>query len=192
MRDFRPSNKKGYSRGRDAGRPSMHNAVCDECNKQCKVPFKPTGDKPVFCSDCFEHQSGSRSGGRDFGRRDSGRHEYRERGMHSAICDDCGNRCEVPFRPTGGKPIFCDACFSGTSKPSKKRGDKGGDNRQLQEQINAINGKLDNILQTLESLIVVEEEEPKKKPAKKKPAKKKPVKKPTKKKPTKKAAPKKK
>ncbi len=26
--------------------------------------------------------------------------------MHSAVCDDCGKRCEVPFRPTGDKPIF--------------------------------------------------------------------------------------
>lgn len=26
---------------------------CAECGKRSKVPFKPTGSKPVLCSDCF-------------------------------------------------------------------------------------------------------------------------------------------
>lgn len=28
-------------------------AVCAECGKNCEVPFKPTGDRPVYCRDCF-------------------------------------------------------------------------------------------------------------------------------------------
>ncbi|MFT7507672.1 MAG: CxxC-x17-CxxC domain-containing protein [Acidimicrobiales bacterium] len=28
-------------------------ATCSECHKSCEVPFKPSGDKPVYCSDCF-------------------------------------------------------------------------------------------------------------------------------------------
>jgi CxxC-x17-CxxC domain-containing protein len=39
----------------------MCDAVCAKCGKDCKVPFKPTGDKPVFCSDCFEKQGNTRS-----------------------------------------------------------------------------------------------------------------------------------
>jgi CxxC-x17-CxxC domain-containing protein len=31
----------------------MHQATCTNCNKSCEVPFKPTGDKPVLCRDCF-------------------------------------------------------------------------------------------------------------------------------------------
>ena len=31
----------------------MFDAVCDECGKPCKVPFKPNGEKPVYCSECF-------------------------------------------------------------------------------------------------------------------------------------------
>ena len=31
----------------------MHDAVCADCGAQCKVPFKPSGDKPVRCQDCF-------------------------------------------------------------------------------------------------------------------------------------------
>jgi CxxC-x17-CxxC domain-containing protein len=25
----------------------MHKAVCAECGKDCEVPFKPSGDRPV-------------------------------------------------------------------------------------------------------------------------------------------------
>src|SRR3989344_9472664 len=56
------------------------------------------------------------SGGRDFNRprfNDRGS-ERSSRGpveMHKAICDKCHQDCEVPFRPTSGKPIFCSNCF---------------------------------------------------------------------------------
>ena len=43
----------GFGGGRDRGRPEMHDVVCDKCGKDCQVPFKPSGDKPVLCSDCF-------------------------------------------------------------------------------------------------------------------------------------------
>ncbi|MDD5634823.1 MAG: DNA-directed RNA polymerase [Candidatus Omnitrophica bacterium] len=38
---------------RDFGPREMHKAVCSECGKECEVPFKPSGDKPVYCKDCF-------------------------------------------------------------------------------------------------------------------------------------------
>ena len=28
-------------------------AVCANCGKACKIPFQPTNDRPVYCSDCF-------------------------------------------------------------------------------------------------------------------------------------------
>lgn len=31
----------------------MHKAVCADCRKQCEVPFRPTGDRPVYCKECF-------------------------------------------------------------------------------------------------------------------------------------------
>ncbi|MCK5040304.1 MAG: DNA-directed RNA polymerase [Candidatus Aenigmarchaeota archaeon] len=34
------------------------------------------------------------------------------REMHKAKCADCGNECEVPFKPTEGKPVYCRECFS--------------------------------------------------------------------------------
>ncbi|MCF7906534.1 hypothetical protein K9L04_01210 [Patescibacteria group bacterium] len=36
----------------------MFEAVCDECGKNCKVPFKPTSGKPIYCSECFEKKGG--------------------------------------------------------------------------------------------------------------------------------------
>ncbi len=37
---------------RTSDRP-MFDAVCAECGADTKVPFQPTGERPVFCSDCF-------------------------------------------------------------------------------------------------------------------------------------------
>ncbi|MCL4365945.1 hypothetical protein M1437_01830 [Patescibacteria group bacterium] len=66
---------------------------------------------------------GNRSGGgRGFERRDFNRGSRRPVQMHQAVCDNCGQSCEVPFRPTSGKPIFCSNCFeknrNSDSRPS--------------------------------------------------------------------------
>jgi CxxC-x17-CxxC domain-containing protein len=34
----------------------MHSATCASCGKEAQVPFVPRGDKPVYCSDCFQQQ----------------------------------------------------------------------------------------------------------------------------------------
>jgi len=31
----------------------MHKSVCADCGKECEVPFKPTGDRPVYCKECW-------------------------------------------------------------------------------------------------------------------------------------------
>jgi len=33
------------------------------------------------------------------------------REMHKATCSECGQECEVPFKPTDGKPVFCKDCY---------------------------------------------------------------------------------
>lgn len=48
----------GGAGGFDRERPSMHSATCGECGDRCEVPFRPTGERPVFCSDCFQKQGG--------------------------------------------------------------------------------------------------------------------------------------
>ena len=32
--------------------------------------------------------------------------------MHKATCAECGEECEVPFKPTEGRDVFCKDCFS--------------------------------------------------------------------------------
>ncbi len=42
------------------GRPrEMHKATCAECKKECEVPFKPSGDRPVYCKECFSKRKDS-------------------------------------------------------------------------------------------------------------------------------------
>ncbi|MBI2111998.1 DNA-directed RNA polymerase [Candidatus Woesearchaeota archaeon] len=33
------------------------------------------------------------------------------REMHKATCSECGQECEVPFKPTEGKPVYCRECY---------------------------------------------------------------------------------
>lgn len=57
---------------------------------------------------------GNRSGGGGFERRGFNNRDRRGPAeMHRAVCDKCRKDCEVPFRPTSGKPIFCSNCFEG-------------------------------------------------------------------------------
>jgi CxxC-x17-CxxC domain-containing protein len=42
--------------------------------------------------------------------------------MHQATCATCGKSCEVPFRPTGERPVYCRDCFSGTAGAPQSAG----------------------------------------------------------------------
>lgn len=42
-----------FGGGGRGGPREMFPAVCGECGKATQVPFKPRGDRPVYCSDCF-------------------------------------------------------------------------------------------------------------------------------------------
>lgn len=44
-------------------------------------------------------------------RHDQPRPDFRDRVLHKAICADCKKECEVPFRPTGNRPVYCKECF---------------------------------------------------------------------------------
>lgn len=135
----RGGNRSGGGRSWERRGPvEMHQAVCDNCNKSCEVPFRPTSGKPIFCSSCFEGNRGSDS------RRPERSTNYSDRPMFDAVCADCGNSCKVPFQPSGEKPVFCSNCFGG-----KKGGDRVGSQPQYSDQFEQINIKLDRILTML-------------------------------------------
>lgn len=158
MRDFKRFNKdKRFSgRDRDYDRPQMHDAVCDECGKNCKVPFKPTGNKEIFCSDCFERRQGNeRSGGysRNDNYRDNrqDRYDSRDKQMYSAICDECGNKCRLPFKPSSDKPVYCSDCFSrrgeqaGLHEHKKEKNFDTKANNQIKNELEHIKGQISSI-----------------------------------------------
>ncbi len=127
--------------------------------------FKPTGG------------GGSRfGGGSGFGGgAGRGRGDDRDGGrpaMHKAICARCENSCEVPFKPNGVKPIFCNDCFGKDAygnqnapdraerRPSFQRESFGGDrapaaapasnnNAALLVELKAMNSKLDALVKIL-------------------------------------------
>lgn len=99
---------------------------------------------------------GDRSGGfrNSFGRdRDSGRRPVT---MNDATCSACGKRCQVTFRPTGSKPVYCSECFgkedSSNSNFSSKRNSMPSQSGASTEQFNQINAKLDKIILILQNL----------------------------------------
>jgi len=99
---------------------------------------------------------GGRPGGGGFRGRDSNRRDSGRREMHDAVCDNCGNDCKVPFRPSGDKPIYCSDCFeakNGGGRPQRDNARAGGgdnSNKELLVQITAVNAKLERILRVLE------------------------------------------
>lgn len=47
------------SRGGGRGDRQMYDAVCASCGRDTQVPFNPTGDRPVYCDDCFKQMKQS-------------------------------------------------------------------------------------------------------------------------------------
>ena len=52
-----------HSGGRN-GEREMFKATCAECGKPCEVPFRPSGDRPVYCRDCFQKMGGPQTNDR--------------------------------------------------------------------------------------------------------------------------------
>ncbi len=116
----------------------MFDAKCGDCGNDCKIPFKPKDDRPVYCRECFQnHKPEPRSGGGGYGGRSGGgyggrsgggyggrsgggyggrsggggRRDDRPREMFDAKCGDCGNDCQIPFKPKDDRPVYCRECF---------------------------------------------------------------------------------
>lgn len=120
------------------------------------------------------------SGGGRFGRGGFGGGQDGPRQMHDAICSECGKNCQIPFRPSGDRPVFCSDCFAkNTGKEPRRsfgggdrRDDRGGsrpfrqsdgdsDGKSLRKmQFEALEAKLDKILAMLSANNTVVETQP--------------------------------
>lgn len=137
--------------------------------------FRPGGNR--FGGNGGGKRFGDRGGRPDFARKSFGA----PRGafeLHKATCNKCGKECEVPFRPTQGKPVFCKDCFNGP------KGGEGGDrfprrdfaprapervsfegnkgNDDVKKQLELVNAKLDKLISVIEeisSMAVIEGED---------------------------------
>ena len=107
-------------------------------------------------------------GGRSSGRSSGGFGERRQFEMHDVTCDKCGKACQVPFKPTGDKPVLCSDCFrakeggrdsfsSRNERPSFSSSNSSGSNSADIAQINA---KLDKIIAVLKQLEIIADENP--------------------------------
>ena len=110
-------------------------------------------------------RGGDRGGRGGFGGNRSGNRE-----MFKTTCSNCGKECEVPFRPTNSKPVYCNDCFP---KFNNRGGDdrRGGDrprfsdrgpqasSDQYKGQFENLNIKLDKILRLLQPNMTPEKSE---------------------------------
>ncbi|UCE57303.1 MAG: hypothetical protein JSW19_02760 [Candidatus Bathyarchaeota archaeon] len=47
---------------------------------------------------------------------------YREpREMHDAVCAECGQKCQVPFKPDPSRPVYCRECYGKRRPPRRNR-----------------------------------------------------------------------
>jgi CxxC-x17-CxxC domain-containing protein len=64
-------------------------------------------NEPKRCPLC---RSNRRSGAGNGGSYGGGYSPRRE--MHPAVCAQCGKQTQVPFVPSGVRPVYCSDCFS--------------------------------------------------------------------------------
>lgn len=99
-----------------------------------------------------------RFGGGDYKRRDFDQRGQGRPMAFKAVCSECGNDCELPFKPNGRKPVFCSRCFQ-AHKPSDDHRHEGRYNyneprrenytESYKKQFESLNYKLDTIIKLL-------------------------------------------
>ena len=128
--------------------------------------YRSGGDRPPFARKSFGNSR----------REDSGPRE-----MFSATCVDCGKFCEVPFRPSAGRPVFCKDCFDGQREgggrperhverrfdaprhfekretsfaPPAKPGAPDARMDDMKRALDAVNKKLDAVIGMIEGIVI--------------------------------------
>ncbi len=87
--------------------------TCRDCGKEFVFTVgeqefyasKGLQHEPRRCPDCRNARRQSDGGGGGGG---GGRSQ---RAMHDVICNGCGRLTQVPFVPTGSRPVYCMDCF---------------------------------------------------------------------------------
>lgn len=124
----------------------------------------------------FKGNGGGYKGGFKGGNRGGDRGDRGPVTMHRAICSSCGKSCEVPFRPTGEKPVYCRDCFAGRSAMGGDRSQRKdprtfsqntshnsqsnsssqtvAGNSEIKKQLDALNVKIDKVVLLMQEMIL--------------------------------------
>jgi CxxC-x17-CxxC domain-containing protein len=84
---------------------------CTSCRASRKIARGDTGGSSYSSGGGGGYSSGGGYGGASRG----GGYGGESRGpreMFPATCSSCGREAMVPFRPTNGKPVYCNDCFA--------------------------------------------------------------------------------
>jgi len=57
--------------------------------------------------------------------------DHMERALYKVICADCNRECNVPFKPSQDRPVYCKDCFA--SRKASSSFSAGADNRPREE-----------------------------------------------------------
>jgi len=85
--------------------------------KSCRQARKSQRNAPSYGGDDSYSGGGYSSGGYSSGGYSGGggsyggSYERAPRQMYDAVCADCGKTAQVPFQPTGSRPVYCNDCF---------------------------------------------------------------------------------
>lgn len=99
--------------------------VCTECGDEFIFSIddqqyhleKGYTNEPKRCIDCRRARRASYNRGGGFGGGGGGFGGGSSRPTYAITCAECGKEDEVPFRPTGARPVYCYDCFrSGASR----------------------------------------------------------------------------
>lgn len=117
---------------RDSGRSFSGNRDFDRNRSSGRSSGRSFGGNRDFDRDKPRGRFGDRSRGRDSDR-DGGRRE-----MTKVTCSSCGDECQVPFKPTSSKPVYCDSCFSKTGKSTSGSSSSAKDFEIINDKLNKI------------------------------------------------------
>ncbi len=157
----RPSfgQSKPWERRDDRPAPSYGNDRPSYGNDRDNRGGDRGGDRPSYGGGSYRGRDdrGGFGGGRSFGggfgggrdSRDSRGGGYQEKRLFKTTCDKCKSECEVPFRPTGEKPVYCRACFGGSEKAVTSAAASDVTMFKLNEQFKLLNAKLDLIIEAI-------------------------------------------
>jgi CxxC-x17-CxxC domain-containing protein len=81
--------------------------------KSCRQARKAQRGSGSYGGDSYgggsSYSSYGGGGGSSYG--GGGSYDRAPRQMYDAVCADCGRTAQVPFQPTGSRPVYCNDCF---------------------------------------------------------------------------------